>query len=234
MTQRTVQAVRHIGFEDLGSFEIPLREAGYDIEYVDVAEREPGSLDPIGPDLLVILGGPIGVHDHAAYPFVTGEIELLRVRLTANLPTLGICLGAQMMAAALGARVYPLPAREIGWSEIDLCETGAHNPLTALGGIPVLHWHGDTFDLPASTTLLASTAICRNQAYSRGPNVLGLQFHPEIVRARFEHWLLGHASELASAGISPAALRSDAKRHAHRLEKASTALLAGWLLRLRR
>lgn len=234
MTQRTVQAVRHIGFEDLGSFEIPLREAGYDIEYVDVAEREPGSLDPIGPDLLVILGGPIGVHDHAAYPFVTGEIELLRVRLTANLPTLGICLGAQMMAAALGARVYPLPAREIGWSEIDLCETGAHNPLTALGGIPVLHWHGDTFDLPASTTLLASTAICRNQAYSRGPNVLGLQFHPEIFGVRFEHWLLGHASELASAGISPAALRSDAKRHAHRLEKASTALLAGWLLRLRR
>jgi GMP synthase (glutamine-hydrolysing) len=234
MTQRTVQAVRHIGFEDLGSLEIPLREAGYDIEYVDVAEREPGSLDPIGPDLLVILGGPIGVHDHAAYPFVTGEIELLRVRLTANLPTLGICLGAQMMAAALGARVYPVPAREIGWSEIDLYETGAHNPLTALGGIPVLHWHGDTFDLPASTTLLASTAICRNQAYSRGPNVLGLQFHPEIVGARFEHWLLGHASELASAGISPAALRSDAKRHAHRLEKASTALLAGWLLRLRR
>lgn len=233
MTQRTVQAVRHIGFEDLGSFEIPLREAGYKIEYVDVAEHEPASLDPLGADLLVILGGPIGVYHHAAYPFVTGEIELLRVRLAADLPTLGICLGAQMMAAALGARVYPAPAREIGWSAIDLSETGARNPLTTLGGIPVLHWHGDTFDLPAGTTLLASTAICPNQAFSRGPNVLGLQFHPEVVGARFEHWLLGHASELATAGINPAALRSDAKRHAHRLEKASAALLAGWLSRLK-
>lgn len=233
MTQRTVQALRHIGFEDLGSFEVPLREAGYNIEYIDVAEHDPASLDPLGVDLLVILGGPIGVYDHAAYPFVTSEIELLRARLSVDLPTLGICLGAQMMAAALGARVYPAPAKEIGWSAIDLSETGAHNPLAALGGIPVLHWHGDTFDLPAGTTLLASTAICRNQAFSRGPNILGLQFHPEVVGAQFEHWLLGHASELATAGINPAALRSDAKQHASRLQKAGAALLAAWLSRLR-
>ena len=229
MTRHTVQAVRHIGFEDLGSFEIPLRAAGFDIEYIDVAERDPGSLDPIAPDVLVVLGGPIGVYDHTAYPFISSEIELLRERLASGRPTLGICLGAQMMAAALGARVYPAPAREIGWSALDLSETGKHNPLTALGGVPVLHWHGDTFDLPEGTTLLASTAACRNQAFSRGPNVLGLQFHPEIVGARFEHWLLGHASELATAGISPAALRRDGRHHANRLEKAAAVLLENWL-----
>ena len=229
MTRHTVQALRHIGFEDLGSFEIPLRAAGYDIEYVDVAERDPGSLDPLGPGLLVVLGGPMGVYDQDAYPFISSEIELLRQRLASGRPTLGICLGAQMMAAALGARVYPAAAREIGWSAIELSETGEHNPLAALGGVPVLHWHGDTFDLPAGTTLLASTAACRNQAFSRGPNVLGLQFHPEIVGARFEHWLLGHASELATAGISPAALRRDAMHHANRLEKAAALLLENWL-----
>lgn len=234
MTPRIVQAIRHIGFEDLGSFEIPLREAGYAIHYIDVAEHDPASLDPLDADLLIILGGPIGVYDHAAYPFVTSEIELLRVRLAANLPTIGICLGAQMIAAALGARVYPALASEIGWSAINLSETGAHNPLTTLGGIPVLHWHGDTFDLPAGTTLLASTTICPNQAFSRGPNVLGLQFHPEVVGARFEHWLLGHATELATAGISPTALRNDARRHAPQLQKAAAALLAGWLSRLKR
>jgi GMP synthase (glutamine-hydrolysing) len=233
MTPRLVQAVRHIGFEDLGSFEIPLRTVGYDIEYVDVAECDPGFLDPLGLDLLVILGGPIGVYDNAAYPFVTNEINLLRARLSAGRPTLGICLGAQMMAAAFSARIYPAPAREIGWSAIDLSETGAHNPLTALGGISVLHWHDDTIGLPAGATLLASTAICRNQAFSRGPNVLGLQFHPEVVGARFEHWLLGHASELATAGVKPAALRSDTRRHASPLQKAGARLLAGWLSRLK-
>lgn len=95
MTRPIVQAIRHISFEDLGSFEAPLRAAGFDIEYVDVAERDPSSLDPMMPDLLVVLGGPIGVYDHDAYPVVSSEIQLLRTRLAANRPTLGICLGAR-------------------------------------------------------------------------------------------------------------------------------------------
>ena len=124
MTRRLALALRHVGFEDLGSFEIPLKEAGYAIEYIDIAERDPATLDPLDADLFFILGGPISVYDHADYPFIAAEIELLRVRLGADLPTLGICLGAQMMAAALGARVYPAPEREIGWSALDLSETG--------------------------------------------------------------------------------------------------------------
>lgn len=229
MTRRTLQAIRHIGFEDLGSFEAPLREAGYDIEYVDVAERDLGSVDPLGADLLVVLGGPIGVYDHDAYPVVSEEIRLLRTRLAAGRPTLGICLGAQLMAAALGARVYPGPAKEIGWSALDLTDTSAGHPLAALCDVPVLHWHGDTFDLPEGCTLLASTPLCRNQAFSRGPNVLGLQFHPEVLAARFEHWLLGHATELAAAGISPVTLRRDAKLYGEGLEEAGAALITAWL-----
>lgn len=232
MTRRIVQAIRHIGFEDLGSFEAPLREAGFDIEYVDVAERDPSNLDPRGADLLVVLGGPIGVYDHEAYPLVTSEIALLRARLVANRPTLGICLGAQLMAAALGARVYAGAVKEIGWSVLDLSDAIEASPLCVLRDVPVLHWHGDTFDLPDDATLLASTSLCANQAFSRGPNVLGLQFHPEVLERRFEHWLLGHANELATAGISPITLRNDARRYAARLERAAVALLSGWLSQL--
>ncbi|MDI7864193.1 glutamine amidotransferase [Rhizobiaceae bacterium n13] len=234
MTQRTVQAIRHIGFEDLGSFAAPLKETGYDIEYIDVAERDLTTLDPLGADLLVVLGGPIGVYDHDAYPVVTDEIQLLRTRLAADRPTLGICLGAQLMAAAFGARVYPGPAREIGWSALDLSDAAVPNPVAVLRDVPVLHWHGDTFDLPEGGTLLASTPLCTNQAFSHGPNVLGLQFHPEVLGARFEHWLLGHANELATAGIDPVTLRRDARRHADDLEKAGATLLTGWLSRLTR
>ncbi len=233
MTLKTAQAIRHIGFEDLGSFALPLRAAGYDIEYIDVAERDAARLDPLAADILVILGGPIGVYDHDAYPVVADEIGLLRSRLAADRPTLGICLGAQLMAAALGARVYPGPVKEIGWSELNLSDLAARNPVAALRDVPVLHWHGDTFDLPEKSTLLASTALCTNQAFSRGPNVLGLQFHPEVLGARFEHWLLGHANELATAGIDPVTLRSDAARYASDLETAGAAMLTDWLSHLK-
>ena len=232
MTGRSVQVIRHIGFEDLGSFQAPLHAAGYEIEYVDVAEQEVKTLDPRAPDLLVVLGGPIGVNDQEAYPTIKEEVELLRVRLTADRPTLGICLGAQVMAAALGARVYRASQKEIGWSPLQLSATDTSNPLAPLQDVPVLHWHGDTFDLPDGCVHLASTAICENQAFSRGPHILGLQFHPEAVAARFEHWLLGHASELTTAGISPVALRRETSINGKALEEAGTRLLTEWLSRL--
>jgi GMP synthase (glutamine-hydrolysing) len=233
MTRRIAQVIRHIRFEDLGSFEAPLADAGYDIEYVDVAERDPSGLDPLEADLLVVLGGPIGVYDHDAYPVVTHEIRLLGTRLAANRPTLGICLGAQLMASALGARIYPGAAKEIGWSALSISDSTEPNPLSLLRDVPVLHWHGDTFELPESSMLLASTSSYPNQSFSLGPNVLGLQFHPEVLGLRFEHWLLGHASELATAGIDPVRLRSDAARYAANLEMASAAMLSDWLAHLK-
>jgi GMP synthase (glutamine-hydrolysing) len=229
MTRRVAQAFRHVGFEDLGSFEAPLRAAGYAIDYVEMAERDPAALDPLAPDLGVVLGGPIGVYDHAAYPIVTAERGFLEARLREGRPTVGICLGAQLMAAALGARVYPGPSKEIGWSALELTPEGRTHPLAALDGVPVLHWHGDTFDLPDGCDHLASTPLCRNQAFARGPKVLGVQFHPEPMASRFEYWLIGHANELAAADIDPATLREDARRHAKGLERAGAAMLREWL-----
>ncbi len=234
MTHRTVQAFRHVGFEDLGSFEAPLRAAGYEIEYVEMAECDPASLDPLAPDLLLVLGGPIGVYDGEAYPVVFAERRLLEARLRAGRPTLGICLGAQLMAAALGARVYPASSKEIGWSALELTPAGRNHPLAALENVPVLHWHGDTFDLPDGCDLLASTPLCRNQAFAQGSGILGIQFHPEALASKFEYWLIGHANELATAGIDPTTLREDARRYAKDLEKAGAAMLRDWLAGLER
>ncbi len=234
MSRGVVHAIRHVDFEDLGSFAAPLREAGYAIEYVDVAERDIASFDPLDADILVVLGGPIGVYDHDAYPMVTQALDLLRARLAADRLTLGICLGAQLIAAALGAKVYPNPSKEIGWSALDLTNAGTRSPLAALRDVPVLHWHGDTFDLPDGCDLLASTPLCRHQAFSRGPNVLGLQFHAEPLALKFEHWLLGHACELGAAGVDPTALRADAGRYARPLKDAGTAMLGTWMANMER
>lgn len=234
MNNQIVQVIRHVEFEDLGSFAAPLIQAGYSINYLDAAACDLRSVDPLGAGILVILGGPIAAYDHASYPVVHHEIELLRVRLAADLPTLGVCLGAQLMAAALGSRVYPGERKEIGWETISLTSAGRAGILRALEGTPVLHWHGDTFDLPEDCDLLASTPACRQQAFARGPNVLGVQFHAEPIAARFERWLIGHACELAAAKIDIDTLRADAALFGPALESASRGMLEAWLKSLRK
>ena len=111
---KTVLAIRHVAFEDLGGFEAPLKEAGYAIRYADMGVEDVASLP--SPDLLAVLGGPIGAYEDDLYPFLQDEIALITARLAAGRPILGICLGAQLMARALGARVYPGRAKEIGWN----------------------------------------------------------------------------------------------------------------------
>jgi GMP synthase (glutamine-hydrolysing) len=229
MATRTVVALRHVAFEDLGSFAGPIERAGYAIRYHDAGIDDLARIDPLEPDLLVMLGGPIGAYEEAAYPFLRDELALLERRLRADRPTLGICLGAQLMARALKANVYPGPGKEIGWAPVTLSEAGHAGPLRHLGEAPVLHWHGDTFDLPEGCDRLASTAICPNQAFARGPNLLGLQFHPEARGATFEQWLIGHACELGAAGLTARDLRADADRHAADLETRAAALIGDWL-----
>ena len=124
--------IRHIAFENLGSLHVVLQEKGYAIEYLEAA---PGFLDRINsltPDLVIILGGPIGADDEQDYPFLSDELDLLKERLANNKPTLGICLGAQLMARALGARVYPGIGKEIGWFPIQLTKFGENSPLQYL------------------------------------------------------------------------------------------------------
>lgn len=231
---RTASAIRHVHFEALGAFEDELEAAGYKLSYFDVASEDLAGVDPLASDLLVILGGPIGIYEVQAYPFLEAEIALIKARLDAGLPLLGICLGAQLIAAALGARVAPTGVKEIGFAPITLTEAGAGGPLRHLDGVPVLHWHGDAFDLPEGAVLLATTEVA-NQAFSVGANVLGVQFHPEADTAHdLEAWLIGHAAELAGAGVDPRRIRADARRYGPALRKAGRAAFAQWLAQLDR
>ncbi|MCZ7594842.1 MAG: hypothetical protein M5U16_07915 [Hyphomicrobium sp.] len=150
-------------------------------------------------------------------------------RLDAGLPTLGICLGAQLMAAALGAKVYPSGIKEIGFSPLALTNACARRPLGHLAGVPVLHWHGDTFDIPAGGELLASTAVCRNQAFAVGTHALALQFHPEADYPALEDWFVGHTLELAGAKVDIRQLRKTATTAVPRLREAGGRMLKAWL-----
>jgi GMP synthase (glutamine-hydrolysing) len=137
------------------------------------------------------------------------------------------------MARALGAQVYPAPTKEIGWGELQLSELGRVGPLRHLAGVSVLHWHGDTFDLPEGAELLASTEICPNQAFSLGTQVHACQFHPEVSGRGFDRWLIGHAVEIAAVpGITPAALRHDTERLPPKCTSRGEAFLTEWLAAL--
>ncbi|MCT8998895.1 glutamine amidotransferase [Chelativorans intermedius] len=228
--ERTAVAIRHVGFEDLGAFAPAIQAAGYAIRYHDVGVDDWATLRRQGADLLVVLGGPVGACEDERYPFLRGEADLIRARLEANLPTMGICLGAQLIARAAGARVFPGPAKEIGFAPIALTEEGRLSCLSAFAEEPLtLHWHGDTFDLPAGAVRLASTETCANQAFAIGPNIIGFQFHPEAGGPGFERWLIGHTVELSAAGIDIAALRAEAQRHGAALARKARAVCAAWL-----
>lgn len=204
-------ALRHVDFENLGTFEPYFAKAGYAIEYVDTPNAKPKALqgiDALKPDLLVVLGGPMGVYETAEHPYLAEEMRIIRERAAKRLPTLGICLGAQLIAAALDARVYPGKVKEIGWAPVVLTAEGQDSPLALLGigavegtAPAVLHWHGDTFDLPHGAVRLASTVAYPNQAFAVGRHVLALQFHLEVQPEAVAIWIAGNTAELTAAGI---------------------------------
>jgi GMP synthase (glutamine-hydrolysing) len=227
---RTALVIRHVHFEDLGVFAAPIADAGYAIRYLDVGLDPLSSPRDADADLLVVLGAPIGVNDTADYPFLDVEIATLRARLQAGAATLGICLGAQLMAHALGARVRPGPRKEIGWAPIDLTDAGRRSPLRHFDGVPLLHWHGDAFDMPPGADRLASTAICPNQAFAIGTHALACQFHPEADGRTIDRWLIGHTVEIGGVrGLSVRQLREDAARFGTAAAEAGRACVKDWL-----
>lgn len=226
---KTAIAMRHLHFEDLGTLQPLLEARGYAIRYVDATQAELSAKDALSADLLVLLGGPIGAFDDRTYPFIGDELAVVRQRLERQRPLLGICLGAQLIARAMGARVEAMGVKEIDFAPLMLTPDGEASSLGMLGEVPVLHWHGDRFDIPNGAVRLAGTAACDNQAFAVGQHVLALQCHLEADPHRFERWLVGHACELAQAGIDPRTLRGDAQALRTRLPLAARAAFGAWL-----
>jgi GMP synthase (glutamine-hydrolysing) len=223
-------ALRHVAFEDLDGFAPLLEARGYGISTCDAATDDLAAPALGDADLVIVLGGPIGAYEEKDYPFLAAEIALIERRLAHGRPVLGLCLGAQLMARALGAGVYPAGFKEIGFSPVALSRDGMRSALAALEGIAVLHWHGDTFDLPAGATHLAGTPRTPNQAFAWQRHGLALQFHIETTARGLERWYVGHALEIAQApGVSVAALRADALRLAPALVDAGRCVLGDWL-----
>jgi GMP synthase (glutamine-hydrolysing) len=222
-------AVRHVAFEDLGLLGPLVAACGYGVRYHDAGIQPFDAETLLASDLLIVLGGPIGVYERDSYPFIADEVAAIAVRLEADKPMLGICLGAQMMAAALGARVAPGPVKEIGWAPLTLTADGQKSVLAPLGATPVLHWHGDNCELPTGCTRLASTPHCPVQAFARTPSQLALQFHLETEPARFESWLVGHTVELGKAGVDPRQLRTQARTVGPATRELGQKVLAAWL-----
>jgi len=227
----TALAIRHLAFEDLGSFAPLLRRRGFTVAYRDAGLDDLSGRDLLDADVLIVLGGPIGVYETRAYPFLRDEIRLIDRRLAAHRPVLGICLGAQLMAKALGARIAKGRRKELGWGPVTLSQAGEVSPLAALDPrTSVLHWHGDTFDLPKGATLLASNKHYPHQAFAWHHHGLALQFHVEVTAPGLERWLIGHTLEIATTkGVDVAALRRQTRRYAPRLEERAPRILRAWL-----
>lgn len=225
--------LRHVDHEGIAGYREPIEAAGYAIDRVAAHHAGCAKLDILSPDLLVVMGGPMGVYDADTYPWLNDEVAVIRRRLAADLPILGVCLGSQLIAAALGAEVRKGPVREIGFAPLTLTEAGKAGPLRHLDGVDVLHWHGDTFDVPEGTDLLAVTAPYA-QAFARGRNLLALQFHAEMGEdERFDHWLANDAAEIAEVGSTPEAERAAHERLGPAAVAAGRAMIGEWLAALR-
>ena len=221
----------NVAHETAGSLESHLAEAGVDVRYFDLPREVPRPLPLAQAAGLVVMGGPMSVHNVDQYPFLAAEVAWLQEAVAQQLPTLGICLGAQLLAKAMGARVYPSGTKEIGWYRLDVLPAAGEDRLFA-GCQPsetVFQWHGDTFDLPPGALPLAQGAACRQQAFRAGPSAWGLQFHVEMTPEMLDLWLdePGNRDELSHLDyIDPAAIRAAVPREFPQMEQLGRHLLS--------
>jgi len=224
---KTAVVIRHVAYEGLGLFNRVLELAGYDVIYLDAGIADFRRKIAIDADIMIVLGGPVSANDIVKFPYLIDELQLIEYRLKSNMPVLGIGLGAQLMAKALGASVFPMPEKEYGWAQVQLCTEGS--VLEPIRAKHVMHWHNDAFSLPDEATLLASTAACEVQAFSWEQS-LAIQFHTEIDMKKIEQWILGHAVEILQCEHRCLShLRDGSKMHGVFLADHASQVMNNWL-----
>ena len=200
MKKLHIHYFQHVPFEGLGCIEKWIEEKGHTVNHTKFYEAEvlPAMTDF---DWLIIMGGPMGVYDDATFTWLQQEKEFIKQAITADKTVIGICLGSQLIAAALGADVYKNTQKEIGWFDVALTAIGKENKL--LEGFDdqfkVFHWHGDTFDLPENAEHLLQTDVCKNQAFLYKEKILGLQFHFEVTSETLAE-MVKHGRDELTAG----------------------------------
>jgi GMP synthase (glutamine-hydrolysing) len=192
--------LQHVAVEGPGTLAPYLEARGWRLETVALYEGARLPEEAREYQAVIVMGGPMGVYDEAEYPFLRAEHHFLQRIMAQGVPLLGICLGSQLLAKALGARVYRNAQKEIGWYSVDLTPAGTADPLFAGldSPVPVFQWHGDAFDLPAGAIPLASSPLCTHQAFRYGDRVYGLLFHLELTPAIIHRWIEAFQDELVS------------------------------------
>jgi GMP synthase (glutamine-hydrolysing) len=230
MTKPTILALQHVRVETPGLVQAGVEDSGGAIEVVPVFEGAPVPADLAGHQGLVIMGGPMSVYDADNHPFLHDEARLIERALRDRVPVLGICLGSQLLASVLGARVYPGAHKEIGWYPVTLEDAGRADPL--LGPLPPtftpLHWHGDLFELPAGAEGLARSALTRHQGFVYDHNAYGLLFHLEMTAGQLDQMVAAFAGELETAGVAPHSLLDGARVNGATAETLGRELFARW------
>jgi GMP synthase-like glutamine amidotransferase len=220
-----VVAFRHVPFEGVGRIAAALEAHGLSLEYADLYSRDARLPDVADAAGLIFLGGPMSVND--PLPYLQQESDLIVQAIARGKPVLGICLGAQLIARALGSRVYANPVKEIGWFDLHLTEAARDDRIFSEvnPSETVFHWHGETFELPPGATRLAYSEDCANQAFRIGSMVYGLQFHLEVTPEMIADWCLqdencGDVRELEGP--------LDPWRNAERLERMAEIVFGRW------
>jgi GMP synthase (glutamine-hydrolysing) len=225
-----VLAIQHVRCETVGRIARALKTAGLCARLIRTfkGEKIPGGLGE--SDGLIIMGGPMGVYEQDRYPFLRREIALIEKALASDQPVLGICLGSQLLATALGARVTPGKQKEIGWFPVRLSESAVTDPL--LKRVPhsfvAYHWHGDIFELPRDAVSLASSALTKCQGFRYGKNAYGFLFHMEVTEKIIGDMVRTFAEELRVEGLERSEIMRGAKRHLARLDRIGSEVFRRW------
>ena len=190
--EKTALVVQNYEFDSLGNLEPVLQTYGFAITTLHLPQDQDklAKQDPLAPDLVVILGGPMGAYETEKHPFLEDEIRILQVRLQQKRPSFGICLGAQLMARALGARVYQGSIKELGWYPLVATPEGLRSPLAPLlqADSQIYQSHSDHYDAPPGATILGKTSAYAYQAFSVGTHAMATQFHPEVTPRMMTQW----------------------------------------------
>ena len=233
MARPKILVFQHVPFEPLGTLDPLLKRAGFRIRYVNFA-RDPKQIPSLeGYSALIVLGGPMNVDQVHEYPNLATELRLIQDAMNRGISVLGICLGAQLLARALGSSVRPGHAREIGWHDVNLTGAGEVDPVLSAFATrqTVFQWHEDSIELPAGAECLANSEACDVQAFRYGDSAYGFQFHLEVDRSLIERWLhrAGYQSLLQQTTAAPEQIMAQTEASIRPLMELSDRTFSRWI-----